>query len=190
MRCCELCAANCRIGFIVQGIYMVKLKKMRLTQAAAAALVLLALQSPQAASAGERMTKEKIIEYYKRFNEGDSRYSDLLADDVVFPHISGKTFNGKKEVLDYYGKLWKAGVKEIREPVMVAVDNENGVVAVELTFHITADPGTMPTLPTGETIRPGEEWQSHSVLFYGIKDGKITSIRGALSGPSKLVKVK
>lgn len=39
---------------------------------------------------------------------------------------------------------------------MVAVRNENGVVAVELAFHITAEPGTMPTLPTGETIRPGE----------------------------------
>lgn len=169
---------------------MVKLNKTGLMQAAVAAVALLAQQGLQAAPAGERMTKEKIIQYYQRFNEGDSRYSDLLADDVVFPHISGKTFNGKKEVLEYYGKLWKAGVKEIREPVAVIVDNENGMVAVELTFHITAEPGTMPTLPTGETIRPGEEWQSHSVLFYGIKDGKINAIRGSLAGPSKLVKVK
>jgi hypothetical protein len=44
-----------------------------------------------------------------------------------------------------------------------------------------------PTLPTGEVVKPGEEWVGHTVMIYQLRDGKISSIRGAQSSPVKLV---
>jgi hypothetical protein len=44
-----------------------------------------------------------------------------------------------------------------------------------------------PKLPTGEVVKPGEEWVGHSVMIYQLRDGKISGIRGAQSTPVKLV---
>lgn len=164
------------------------MKHLRTTALAAAALF--AVSGPQAFAQQATMTKADFVRYYELFTKGDERYADLLADDIVFPHMSGKVFHGKAEVLAYYRGIKDTGYKETREPTTIVIDNENGTAAVELTFHIWAEPGTNPKLPSGEEIHPGEMWEGHSVLFYTTRGNKITGIRGSLSGPGKVVRVK
>lgn len=156
---------------------------------AAGALMLFALFAGQtvAAPPAARMTREKVLEYYARFNAEDERYAEFLTDDVVYPYpFLGVTFHGPKEIVDHYKKFWVTGIKERREPDTIIIDNEAGVMAVELTARIVAKPGMTPKLPTGEVVKPGEEWVGHSVMIYTLRDGKISSIRGAQSSPVKL----
>jgi hypothetical protein len=157
---------------------------------AAGALMLFASVSGQtlASEPAARMTREKVLEYYARFNAEDERYAEFLTDDVVYPYpFLGVTFHGPKEIVDHYKKFWVTGIKETREPRTIIIDNDAGLMAVELTAHIVAKPGTTPKLPTGEVVKPGEEWEGHSVMIYTLRDGKISSIRGAQSTPVKLV---
>jgi hypothetical protein len=157
---------------------------------AAGALMLLTFVAGQtlASQPAARMTREKVLEYYARFNAEDERYAEFLTDDVVYPYpFLGVTFHGPKEIVDHYKKFWATGIKETREPGAIIIDNDAGVMAVELTAHIVAKPGTTPTLPTGEVVKPGEEWVGHSVMIYQLRDGKICGIRGAQSTPVKLV---
>lgn len=153
---------------------------------------LLTLGAPQmavakAAPAAAKVTPEMIRQYYELFDRHDPHFADLLADDVVFPHISGKTFRSKAEVVGFYQNLVKTGLGERREPVTIVVDNEHGLAAVELKLHFwAAQPGVEAKLPNGDTIKPGEEWVGHSVMFYTLKNGKIAAIRGSQAGPGKL----
>lgn len=155
---------------------------------AASALVLFALAAGHAwaAEPAERMTREKLLEYFERFNTEDERYGELLADDVVFPHPTGGTLRGRKEVVAHYKKFWDSGIRERREPDLIVIDNDAGWVAVQLTVRITAKPGITPKLPTGEEVKPGEEWVGNNVIFYEIRDGRISFIRGGRSSPIKL----
>lgn len=152
------------------------------------ALVLFALAAGQApaASAAERMTREKLLEYFERFNAEDQRYGELLADDVVFPHPNAGTLRGRKEVVGYYKKFWDTGIRERREPDLIVIDNDAGWVAVQLTVRITAKPGITPKLPSGEVVKAGEEWVGNNVVFYELRDGKISFIRGGRSSAIKL----
>lgn len=157
---------------------------------AAGALTLFAFVAAQALASepAARMTREKVLEYYARFNAQDERYAEFLTDDVVYPYpFLGVTFHGPKEIVEHYKKFWASGIKETREPGAIIIDNDAGLMAVELTAHIVAKPGTTPKLPTGEVVKPGEEWVGHSVMIYQLRDGKISAIRGAQSSPVKLV---
>lgn len=155
---------------------------------AISALVLFALVAGQASAAApaERMTREKLLEYFERFNAEDQRYGELLADDVVFPHPNAGTLRGRKEVVGYYKKFWDTGIRERREPDLIVIDNDAGWVAVQLTVRINAKPGFTPTLPSGDVVKQGEEWVGNNVIFYELRDGKISFIRGGRSTPIKL----
>ncbi len=166
------------------------LKQTGWMQASLAVAALAALCCAPAAHAQGGMTKDKIIQYYELFNAGDPHYADLLADDVEFPHITGKMLHGKKAVMDFYANMEQGGVKDTRVPSTIVIDNDQGIAVIELTVHITGEPGGPHTLPTGEPLQPGEVLEGHSVMFYSFKNGKITSIRGAATGPSKFVKIK
>jgi hypothetical protein len=157
---------------------------------AAGTLTLFAFVAGQtlASEPAARMTREKVLEYYARFNAEDERYAEFLTEDVVYPYpFLGVTFHGPKEIVDHYKKFWASGIKETREPGAIIIDNDAGLMAVELTAHIVAKPGMTPKLPTGEVVKPGEEWVGHSVMIYQLRDGKISGIRGAQSTPVKLV---
>lgn len=154
------------------------------------ALVLLGLTAGQvlAAAPAEKMTREKVVEYYARFNAEDERYAEFLNSDVVYPYPVGNvTFRGPKEIVDHYKKFWATGIKETREPGTIIIDNEGGFMAVELTVRVVAKPGITPKLPTGETVKPGEEWVGKSVMIYGLRNGKISTIRGAQTHAIKLM---
>ena len=152
----------------------------------AGALLLFAFVAGHALAAhpAAGMTREKILEYYARFNAQDERYAEFLTDDVVYPYpFTGETFHGPKQIVDHYKALWAAGAQETREPVTIIIDNKAGLVAVELAAHIVARPGTTPKLPSGEVVKPGEVWEGNSVMIYTLRDGKISSIRGAKMSP-------
>jgi hypothetical protein len=157
---------------------------------AAGALMLFASVAGQtlASQPAALMTREKVLEYYALFNAEDESYAKFLTDDVVYPYpFLGVTFHGPKEIVAHYKNFWLTGIKETREPNTIVIDNDAGLVAVELTARIVAKPGMTPKLPTGEVVKPGEEWVGHTVMIYQLRDGKISSIRGAQSSPVKLV---
>jgi len=159
-----------------------KFNRNRFLRSAMAGLGLLAMGASGVAHAADVMTKEKFITYYKLFSANDPRYGDMLADNVYYPHITGRVFHNRKEVMAFYSSMMQSGVIETRIPTTIVIDNADGLAAVELTVHITAKPGAHPILPTGEKVNPGDDWVGHNMMIYGIKDGKITSIRGASSG--------
>lgn len=168
---------------------MIQFKSILLRHAGLGAAALLCLGTPGVALAKSEMTPEKIKEYYALFNKGDPKYVQFIAEDAVFPHISGKVFRGRKEILAYYHSMMNTGFREERIPTMIVIDNERGHAAVELKFRIWAE-GVAAKLPDGREIKPGEIWEGASVLFYDLnKDGLITSIRGAASGPGPVKKV-
>jgi len=154
-----------------------------------AALILCAFVVGQtsASQPAARMTHEKALEYYALFNAEDERYAEFLTDDVVYPYpFLGVTFHGPKEIVDHYKTFWATGLKETREPVTIVIDNDAGLMAVELNAHITAKPGMTPKLPTGEAVKPGDKWEGRAIMIYKLRDGKISEIRGAMSTPVKL----
>ncbi|MGU7773838.1 nuclear transport factor 2 family protein [Burkholderia sp. MR1-5-21] len=166
------------------------IRKTLMTLATGTLLVLGTTTLSTAAHAAELMTKEKMLNYYKLFNAEDLHYAELLAPNVEFDHFVAGKLRGPQQIIDFYKKLWTGGMQEVREPTAIVIDNEGGQMAIEMLIHITARPGRGDVkLPTGEVIKQGEEWQGASVLFYGIHDGKITSIRGATSGPGKITRV-
>jgi len=150
-------------------------------------LSVLALAVFSVAGAAERMTQEKAKEYFKRFNNEDVSYADFYTSDVVFPHIK-ETLHGPKQIIDFYKRFWAAGMIDIRDPKIIVIDNDVGYMVVEMENHISAKPGTEPETPSGLVIRKGEKYEGAATLIYGLRDGKISSIRGARSGQPVLVK--
>ena len=161
-----------------------------LRAATLALLASMALLTPHLAAARGTMTRAMIEQYYQRFNAGDPRYAELLADDVRFNHISAGLLKNKAEVVAFYRGLGHEGLREERTPVTIVVDNPNGMVAVELRVRMWVEPGHEHRLPTGETILPGDVWEGHSVMFYSTRGNRIVEIRGAKSGPGKMAKIK
>jgi hypothetical protein len=164
---------------------MIDLNRNRFVRGAVAGLALLAVGAASvtgAAHAAGIMTQEMFVNYYKLFSANDPRYGDMLDENVYYPHITGRVFHNRKEVMAFYASMMQSGVIETRTPTTIVIDNADGLAAVELTVHITAKPGAHPTLPTGEKVNPGDDWVGHNMMIYGIKGDKIISIRGASSG--------
>jgi hypothetical protein len=88
------------------------------------------------------VTEEQFRRYFDLFNKRDPAWSDILAEKLVYPHPSGKTF---------HNRFW-------------------------------TDEGKSYTFENGMVIHSGEVWEGSAVILYELKDGKITSIRGATTG--------
>lgn len=135
------------------------------------------------------MTSEKFAEYVKLFNARDERFAEFYTEDVEFPHKAGVVLRGRRAIIDFYKNMWQ-GIKETLTTGAVIVDNERGLMAVEMTVHLEAKPkASTPTqaqkdasvLP-GRALKPGETLIDKSVVIYTLRDGKISHIRGAIQG--------
>lgn len=143
-----------------------------------------ALQATQ-----HRVTADQFERYYDLFNRYDPAYGELLADDVVYPHPSGKTLHGRKEIMDHYTAQAER-LHDKRIPTAIIIDNEGGQAAVEMRNEFSVDEGKTYTFGNGTVIKPGEVWEGSTVMIYGLKDGKISSIRGSLTSPGRLKRIK
>lgn len=128
------------------------------------------------------MTREKYERYVQLFNAGDRRFAEFYAPDVVFDaRPAPQPLRGRQAILDLYAGLWKQLKEEITIGAVV-IDNEQGLMAVELTNRITATADEVK-LPS-RTLNRGDVSVGSGVIVYGISDGRITYIREARSGRS------
>lgn len=130
-------------------------------------------------SAAGTVTREKFAEYIRRFNHRDERYANFYADDVVFEHgpYYG-TLRGPQAILEFYRKTWTSFAQTL-VPGDVVIDNDRGLMAAEMTTHLVAQVNGVASQSHPEGMKIGDEIVSKGVVFYEIRDGKITHIRGA-----------
>lgn len=126
------------------------------------------------------MTQDAYHLYLQRFSAGDDRYADMYDDNVVFTHDPKfGTLRGRQAILDFYRKI-RLDLKETVQASMVVIDNEQGVMAAELTTQLVAirDGVEMPSgrLNMGDTII------SRGTVYYGLRDGRIITIRASIDG--------
>src|SRR6185437_11567898 len=125
------------------------------------------------------LTREMFAEYIRRFNSGDERYAELYADNVVFEHGAYYgTLRGRQAILDFYRHTWKSFAQTL-VPGDVVIDNERGLMAVEMTTHLVAKVDGVASQSRPEGMKAGDEIVSMGVVFYEIRDGLIRHIRGA-----------
>lgn len=162
--------------------------KMLLGAGGLAVAILFSTAPVQAQTANKPVTEEQFKRYYDLFNKKDPAWSDILADELVFPHPSGKTFRSRDEVVEFYKKQPER-VHDDRIPTNIVIDNERGRAAVEMQNRFWTDEGKTYTFENGDVIRGGELWAAHVVIFYDLKDGKIVGIHGAKSGPGPIKRI-
>ncbi len=143
-----------------------------------------AQESPLGAAdaAAPVMTRAKYADYVRLFNSNDHRYAQYYDPDVVFsaapaPH----PLHGRQAILDLYDRLRRQLTEHVTATV-VAIDNEHGIMAVELSNRIVATTNHV-VLPS-HTMNAGDVFIGRGVIFYGLAEGRITSIRSARIGGS------
>lgn len=152
-------------------------------------LVLSSLLFASAASAADRqMTREKYDTYLQRFNSGDDRYAEAYDENVIFDH--GPFFGvlkGRQAIVDFYRDI-RTKLKETVTASAVAIDNEHGIMAAELSTRLVATRDGVE-MPSGH-LDNGDAIISRGTVYYGLKDGQIVSIRGGVSGATRIPALK
>lgn len=157
---------------------------MKVKQVLAAALLLVttaqttsdAIVIKPSQAPGGKMTREKYQTYLNLFNHRDPRFTLYYDPAIVFDHgDTGGMLRGREGILSYYRNAWK----ELHENVSageVIIDNENGVMAVELTTDLTATADVVST--PGIKMKKGDRLVLKEVVLYGLRHGLITWVRG------------
>lgn len=149
---------------------------------------LMAMAMPVPAWAGDvadgPMTQEKYAAYLQLFNAGDERYADFYDEDVVFYHdpMFG-VLRGRQAILDFYRTI-RTQLREHVTAHIVVIDREQGVMAAELTTRLVAVKDGIE-MPSG-TINTGDTIISEGTVYYTLRNGRIATIRGGISGGRKL----
>jgi hypothetical protein len=128
------------------------------------------------------MTQERYAEYLRLFNNGDDRYADLYDNDVVFDH--GPFYGilrGRQAIVDFYRDI-RTQMQETVTATEVIIDHEQGVMAAELSTELRAIRDGVKL--ASRTLNKGDVYTTRGVVIYGLKDGRIVSIRGAVGGTS------
>lgn len=159
---------------------------MRVTAILLAGLIAAASTTASVAEGPARpaMSKERFEEYLRLFNAGDERYAQFYDENVVFHHAPMfGVLNGRLAILEFYRNI-RTQVSEQVTPHTVVVDNQNGMMAAELSTRLVAlkDGVAMPSgdLNTGDTII------SEGTVYYTLEDGLIVNIRGSRSGAKRI----
>jgi hypothetical protein len=143
----------------------------------AAALVVLGL-CPPALAAGP-MTQAAFSRYVRLFNSGDVRYADYYAPDVTTD--ADGPVRGRNAVVEADRKL-RADYEIRFEPGDVFISDTNDGVAALMTIRQVAKRDGLALGAQPQPIRRGDALVRQTVIFYGLSDGKIASIRESRSG--------
>lgn len=130
------------------------------------------------------MTPQAYVEYVRLFNAEDERYAQFYSGDVEFEHGPGfGNLQGPQGIVNFYRKFW-VKFHEALEVGAIVIDNEHGLMAVELSTHLAARQAgvALPSHPRAMNV--GDEFVTSGVVIYTLRDGKITHIRGAVEGNS------
>jgi len=132
-------------------------------------------RSTDATVARPIMTREKFRHHLERLNEGDPLQANDYSPGVVFETACGE-LQGRQAVLDYFRDL-RGRLRLTLIPGAIVIDNERGIMGVELTSRIVA---LVDRVKVGErSMAKGDVLTRRQVVFYGISDGLITSVRNA-----------
>ncbi|MXO67189.1 nuclear transport factor 2 family protein [Altericroceibacterium endophyticum] len=139
---------------------------------------------PAPVLAQDEMTRAAFELYLERFSAGDERYAELYDPDVVFEHAPQfGVLRGREAILEFY-----RGIREQLEETVVAsevvIDNEQGVMAAELTTQLLATRDGVE-MPSG-TLDAGDMIISRGTVYYRINNGRITHIRGGIQGAERI----
>ena len=137
--------------------------------------------SAVAAEGGQRMTREVYAAYLAAFNAGDDRYAEIYAPDVVFDHGPYGVLRGRQAILDFYRDI-RTQLKERVTASEVVIGEDQKVMAVELTTELTAVRDGVKLPSRTEPLKKGETLITRGVVFYGLSDGRVVTIRGAVRG--------
>ena len=133
---------------------------------------------PEGAAPANRMTLERYAEYVKLFNARDDRWVEYYNKNVIFDHGEGYgILQGRQEILDFYHRVW-ADVDEAVVPGKIAIDNENGIMMVEITTRLRAKHDNVKLGAFRVFAKQGDLLVVPGVIAYGLADGLITTIAG------------
>jgi len=90
---------------------------------------------------------------------------------------------GRQAVLDFYHRVW-ADVDEEVVPGKIAIDNENGIMMVEITTRLRAKHDNAKLGAFRVFAHQGDLLVVPGVIAYGLADGLITTIAGIDTGES------
>jgi hypothetical protein len=131
----------------------------------------------------DRMTREKYSLYLERFNAGDDRYAELYDPEVVFTHAPMfGVLRGRQAIIDFYAGM-RSQIKETVTASAVVIDNEHGIMAAELSTELVAKRDGVK-LPSA-MLNKGEKVVTRGTVYYGLRNGKVVSIRGGVTGKSR-----
>ncbi|WP_144903919.1 nuclear transport factor 2 family protein [Novosphingobium taihuense] len=120
------------------------------------------------------MTRGKFEDYLRLFGIFDERFVRFYHPDVVFAIApAAQPLHGRESVLQLYRPLRRTLDEEVLIRALV-IDSEQGVMAAEISNTMTArGPVRLPML----RMEAGDRRMGSGVIFYGLKDGKIISLR-------------
>lgn len=122
----------------------------------------------------KQWTQESYKRYMENFDKGGDTFGDFYDDNVYFH--DGPGYKGRKAMVDLYAEMRKSA-KETSTPKTIVIDNDQGIIAVELNTRIEVlRDGKMGP----RTLKKGEVNSFDGVIFYTLKDGCIADIRGRM----------
>lgn len=170
-----LCAA---LGLCVAMLILGTIGGMRIANAGPQSAYSAKTSAPQT-----RMTRKRYSEYVRLFNARDDGFVQYYQENVEFDHgtVYG-VLHGRQGVLDFYHSFWNNIDEEIVAGKM-AIDNESGVMLVELTTRLRAKKDGV-RIASRILEHKGDVFVTHDVVAYEIVDGLITTIGGLDLGVS------
>jgi len=123
----------------------------------------------------KQWNQETYKRYMQNFDKGGDTFGDFYDENIYFH--DGPGYKGRKAMVDLYAEMRKSA-KEISTPKTIVIDNDQGIIAVELNTRIEVmQDGKMGTI----AMKKGNVRSFDGVLIYTLKDGCIVDIRGMMA---------
>lgn len=120
------------------------------------------------------MTRAKFEDYMKLFGRFDEHFVRYYHPEIVFGISPAPSpLHGREEVLALYRPLRRTLDEDVTIHSLV-IDSERGLMAAEISNHMKA---TGPVRIGSMRMDTGDRRVASGVIFYGLKDGMIISLR-------------
>ena len=127
------------------------------------------------------MTREKFQEYIRFFNAGDTHQFDYYTSDVV---VETDNVHSRAD-LEAHDAGSRRSVAITFTPGLVAIDNMNNVMAVEMTVHTVALHDGIKLGNHPQPIHKGDAQTTKATFFYTLRDGKMASLTIGRAGRTR-----
>ena len=129
-------------------------------------------------SAERRMTAERFRDYIRLLNEENPRYADYYTSDITLG-LDARV-RGREGMLAFDRELRRDLVVTLT-PEEIYIDDRNDALAAIVTLREVARRDGVKLGSRTEAAHRGDALVSHTVLFYGLVNGSISSVRAARS---------